>query len=487
MQLSWNERNLGTINACFDEGALSIIVGDNGVGKTTLLYHLALLKITNGEYIYQDTSLDLSHRNMTDQFRYQHIFILLQELSLFDKMTLRDYLDLMKSHPDILYDLPFPLDRKLGDFSLGEKQYLLLYGGFLQDKSIYLLDEPTSALDQDMKYKVYDMINQLKQRGKIIIVVSHDQDFISLGDCLYEFKDQRLILQKKKNIKKTHVLTSYQGIHAHKLIKIRLSSPIFRYNLIMILICAMFCLCLGTFINTQKRHFHQQLLNGTRQNIIITSLEKPSLSKEYAQIEPYYIYEYQNYVFINQALPLTLNHSKYLNINDKRMIYYQEDSINYIQQVDDSFNQKQIGYLITFQDPSLYAIIMKQLTNQYVLNDIHSLYLEKQYCQTLENEYQTMMLFYQSSLFIIILLLSIFYAKKTKQDNMNDLLLFHLLGLSHFKIIIYFMIEMILQMTITYLILWHDHLEWFILNIFIISIYIVLFPEIHRDFSHLYR
>lgn len=43
IDIAWNHHNLGKISGCFYEGQISLIVGDNGIGKTTLLYSLALL------------------------------------------------------------------------------------------------------------------------------------------------------------------------------------------------------------------------------------------------------------------------------------------------------------------------------------------------------------------------------------------------------------------------------------------------------------
>lgn len=167
--LIWNNRSFGKVSGCFYEGQITVIKGDNGVGKTTLLYQIALLKETKGEYIYNDTFIDIYNPSYTHQFRQQNIYMLLQELSLFDDMRLKDYLDLMKGNREYSYDIMFPLNKRISDFSLGEKQYILIYGGFLQDKAIYLFDEPTSALDKNLKLKSFQLLKQLKERGKSLL------------------------------------------------------------------------------------------------------------------------------------------------------------------------------------------------------------------------------------------------------------------------------------------------------------------------------
>lgn len=482
----WNDCYLGNISGQFHEGQISVITGDNGVGKTTLLYSIGLLRRTTGYYIYNNISIDLNNQAITHQFRYQKIYILLQELSLYDDMQLKDYLDFMSGNKKISYDIPFPLYKKISDFSLGEKQYIFIYGGFLQDKEIYLFDEPTSALDKHMKMKIYQLFYQLKEKGKILIVITHDQELIDIGDCIYEFKNQQLILQKKTQTQFKNYST-YKKMSHFLLFKTRLYSQSFRNVIFMTILLSLLLLCVGHFIQNQKNIIENQFINGTRQNIIIYSLEEPDISDEYCHKEPYYFYKYQNISFINQALPITFKESKTLDGNDFHIQYYQEDSVNYIKEVNSSFSKQQIGYLLTFDDPTLYSSLIKQVYNQYSIKNVQSLYLEKQNRITLEKQKNMIMKFYYVCVLIIMIFISFFYCRKTVQQNLHYILLLDFIGYTNVKKILFFIYEIMINALLSLIILWEFHFEWFVVVMFVMISYTYFLKDISKDFSDTYR
>lgn len=482
IQLAWNNHSYGNISATFYEGQISIITGNNGIGKTTLLYNLGLLNQIQGEYLYNDLSLKPKEYS---SFRYHNIYYLLQEVSLYDDFILEDYLKFMSGNQNMKYDLDFPLHKKISQFSLGEKQYILMYGGFLANKNIYLLDEPTSALNKNLKLKVFDLLNKLKNKGKIIVIVSHDLELISLGDNIYELNNYELIQHKKSTITAKNI-TSYQKSNKFFIFKTRILSHAFRNILFAIILLSLSFTFIGALVTYQDSKTSNQIINSKRQQVIILSQEKPLLNNEF-QIEPYYIYQYNKYTFINQALPLTLHSPQYLNINNRMIEYYEEDSIYYVKQVNSSFSKTQIGYLIHFNDPYTYSILMKQLNNQYSFKDIHSLYLEENQRFILENENILLKLLYKICLVIVIIIISFFYSRKTKFTHMNYILLLDLLGLSTKEKLMLFLLELILLLFLSAIILLYFHYEWFIVSTFSIFNYINICRFICKDFSHLYR
>ena len=62
----------------------------------------------------------------------------------------------------------------------GQKQRLAVAAGIVSGKEILIFDEPTSGLDFDSMKKVSDLMVKLSKMGKIIFVVTHDYEFISL-------------------------------------------------------------------------------------------------------------------------------------------------------------------------------------------------------------------------------------------------------------------------------------------------------------------
>ena len=62
----------------------------------------------------------------------------------------------------------------------GQKQRLAIAVSLMMDKEILLFDEPTSGLDYKNMCLCADFLRQLADRGKIVIVVTHDEEFIDL-------------------------------------------------------------------------------------------------------------------------------------------------------------------------------------------------------------------------------------------------------------------------------------------------------------------
>ena len=80
------------------------------------------------------------------------------------------------------------------ELSQGQRKRLALLTAFLEDRPIYLFDE--WAADQDPTFKrffYYDLLQELKSRGKTVFVISHDDSYYDLGDRLLKFENGKLL------------------------------------------------------------------------------------------------------------------------------------------------------------------------------------------------------------------------------------------------------------------------------------------------------
>lgn len=62
----------------------------------------------------------------------------------------------------------------------GQKQRLTIGAAMLSEKPIIVLDEPTSGLDWNNMYAVANAVNFLRKSGKVVFIITHDLEFISL-------------------------------------------------------------------------------------------------------------------------------------------------------------------------------------------------------------------------------------------------------------------------------------------------------------------
>ena len=85
-------------------------------------------------------------------------------------------------------------DKKVRKYSLGMKQRLRLAQAFMENPDILVLDEPFNALDKDTVVDVQKKIENEKNKGKTILLTSHDERNISiLCDTVFEMDCGRII------------------------------------------------------------------------------------------------------------------------------------------------------------------------------------------------------------------------------------------------------------------------------------------------------
>ena len=154
------------------------LLGPNGAGKTTTVEML--------EGIQQPTSGTIRYRGeaLGAQFR-QDIGIMFQATALQDHITGRENLQMFGR----FYRRTLPvaelieacalgefLDRDTRRLSGGQRQRLLLAIALVNDPELIFLDEPTTGLDPQARRNFWDLVHQIKARGKTILLTTHYMD-----------------------------------------------------------------------------------------------------------------------------------------------------------------------------------------------------------------------------------------------------------------------------------------------------------------------
>jgi putative ATP-binding cassette transporter len=190
---------LGPIDAVFERGQTIFLVGGNGSGKTTLaklligLYPPAAGEIRLGGRPVCGEHLE-SYRELwsvvfSDFFLFDQLFGLAASGGELDQQTL-GYLQRLR------------LDRKVQvkdgalstlDLSQGQRKRLALLTAYLEDRPIYLFDE--WAADQDPAFKAIfylEILAELKQRGKTVFVITHDDHYFHVADRIIKLDYGRI-------------------------------------------------------------------------------------------------------------------------------------------------------------------------------------------------------------------------------------------------------------------------------------------------------
>lgn len=180
-------------NLSIDKGEMVAIKGSSGAGKSTLLHIIGCLdKPTSGSYLLngQDVSqLSLSKlaeiRNASFGFVMQHFALIEEDSALQNVATPLLFAKARRSQMDARameqlrnVGMEQMANKRIATLSGGEKQRVAIARAMVNTPEIILADEPTGALDRANTEKIVQLFQQLNEKGKTIIIVTHD-DFVA--------------------------------------------------------------------------------------------------------------------------------------------------------------------------------------------------------------------------------------------------------------------------------------------------------------------
>lgn len=179
------------INLRFKRGEINFIVGGNGSGKSTLAKLLTLHYTTEiGELRFDDELL--THANIhhfreqvcaiyTDFYLFKHFY------KDIDIDLANEWLDILELKHKVSIDKNGFSETSLSD---GQRKRLALLNLVLEQRSICLFDEWAADQDPAFKQTFYTRIlPKLKEQGKMVIVITHDDRFFHLADQIIVMED----------------------------------------------------------------------------------------------------------------------------------------------------------------------------------------------------------------------------------------------------------------------------------------------------------
>jgi putative ATP-binding cassette transporter len=188
---------LGPVRMTLRRGELVFLTGGNGSGKTTLA------KLLLGLYTPEAGSIRLDGRQITEADRddYRQLFsAVYSDFYLFERMLGLESPQLDDEAQRYLAQLHLTgkveiKDNVLSttDLSQGQRKRLALLTAYLENRPIYLFDE--WAADQDPVFKelfYYQLLPDLKCRGKTVIVISHDDRYFHVADRVIKLEDGQI-------------------------------------------------------------------------------------------------------------------------------------------------------------------------------------------------------------------------------------------------------------------------------------------------------
>jgi len=183
---------LKNVTFSLNNGSVAII-GQNGSGKTTLVKLLkALLKPISGDIFINGINtkettaaklartVGLVFQNPNDQIFKNKV---LDEV-MFGPLNIGQSMEEARENAIKALETVSLVDKKEEnpyDLSLSERKLVSIASILSMDTDIVILDEPTIAQDYLGKAKIRSIVHELVQRGKLVITITHDMDFV--GEC----------------------------------------------------------------------------------------------------------------------------------------------------------------------------------------------------------------------------------------------------------------------------------------------------------------
>lgn len=168
LSVSFKDKDvLQSLNLEIEEGIIVGILGKNGAGKTTLFESLYQSQKYSGEILWKKQKLLRENISYLETENYFYPYITGREyLSYFAKDKLPKTIELAEK-------FQLPLEKYVQYYSSGMKKKLALIGMLMLDKPINILDEPFNGVDFEGVHLLYDIIRELKQSNKIVMISSH--------------------------------------------------------------------------------------------------------------------------------------------------------------------------------------------------------------------------------------------------------------------------------------------------------------------------
>lgn len=195
------------VNVEFDKGELVSIVGESGSGKSTLMNLIGGLDSDfTGKIIAGGEDLRKLSEKQLDKYRKNKVgfvfqsFNLISHLSILDNVTLALTLSNISEKEKVekatrllkRVGLDGHLKKKPTQLSGGQKQRVAIARALINDPEIIIADEPTGALDSETSMQILQILKEIADSGKLVIMVTHSEKVAAISSRVVEISDGRI-------------------------------------------------------------------------------------------------------------------------------------------------------------------------------------------------------------------------------------------------------------------------------------------------------
>jgi putative ABC transport system ATP-binding protein len=169
-------------------GEFVAIMGPSGSGKSTLMHIMGFLdKPTAGKYLFKNKDVGNLSDDELAEIRNEEVGFIFQAFNLLQRTSVYDNVRLPLTYSSKEFDknkviaaikavgLYHRLNNLSNQLSGGEKQRVAIARALVNDPSIIFADEPTGNLDSKSGKQIMEILQDLNEAGKTIILVTHEK------------------------------------------------------------------------------------------------------------------------------------------------------------------------------------------------------------------------------------------------------------------------------------------------------------------------
>jgi putative ABC transport system ATP-binding protein len=207
-------RALDGVDLDIPEKSFSVVMGPSGSGKSTLLYLLGGLdRPTSGRIAVEDQRLDEMDENRLAIFRRRTVGFIFQSFNLIQSMTAQDNVgfpmlfagiapkERIKRSKELLEKVGLG-DRghhRPDELSGGQQQRVAVARALVNDPDLILADEPTGNLDSASGISIMQLLSDLHQSGRTVLVVTHDPRMVRFATQRIFLLDGHIVSEQEYN------------------------------------------------------------------------------------------------------------------------------------------------------------------------------------------------------------------------------------------------------------------------------------------------
>ena len=190
------------------KGDFVAIVGQSGSGKSTLLNMIGLLdSVTEGTIDIEGKNISELSDNELSKFRGEKIGFIFQSFFLLPGLTAQENVaegllyqgisrtERLESATKVLEQVGLG-DRTTHlpkELSGGQQQRVAIARALVQDPAFVLADEPTGNLDKEAGLNILNILKELNNQGKTVIMITHNQEHADMFEKVIELVDGKVV------------------------------------------------------------------------------------------------------------------------------------------------------------------------------------------------------------------------------------------------------------------------------------------------------